>query len=86
MSSGPVDEKPLFISIGVNFAEIRSEIQFFSFNTMHLKMSSAKFWQFCLLVLDALTTELRLGHELDFASIVFSWMVLIIHAHRLNRR
>ena len=33
---------------GTNFIEIRSKIQNFSFIKMHLKMSSAKWWPFCL--------------------------------------
>ena len=31
---------------GTNFGEILSEIHTFSFKTMHLKMSSAKWWKF----------------------------------------
>ena len=31
-----------------NLSEILSEIDTFSFKKMHLKMSSAKWWQFCL--------------------------------------
>ena len=39
----------LFIqTLGTNFSEILSEIHAVSFNKMHLKMSSAKWRQFCL--------------------------------------
>ena len=39
----------LFIrSLGTNFSEILSEIHIFSFKDMHLKMSSAKWRQFCV--------------------------------------
>ena len=33
---------------GTNFRKILSGIHIFSFQKMHLKMSSAKWWQFCL--------------------------------------
>ena len=35
---------------GTNFSEILSEIHIFSFKKMHLKMSSAKWWPFCLVL------------------------------------
>ena len=35
-------------SLGTNFSEILIEIQTFSFKKMHLKISSAKWWPFCL--------------------------------------
>ena len=38
----------LIWTVGTNFSEILSEIHIFSFKKMHLKMSSAKWWQFCL--------------------------------------
>ena len=38
----------LFRSLGANFSEILSKIHTFSYKKMHLKMSSAKWWQFCL--------------------------------------
>ena len=39
----------LFIqTLGTNFSEILIEIHTFSFKKMHLKMSSAKWQQFCL--------------------------------------
>ena len=34
-------------NLGTNFSETISEIHTFSFKKMHLKMSSAKWWQFC---------------------------------------
>ena len=34
-------------NLGTNFSETISEIHAFSFKKMHLKMSSAKWWQFC---------------------------------------
>ena len=38
----------LIWTVGTNFSEILSEIHTFSFKKMHLKMSSVKWWQFCL--------------------------------------
>ena len=38
----------LIRTLGTNFSEILSEIHIFSFKKMHLKMSSAKWRQFCL--------------------------------------
>ena len=38
----------LIQSIGKNFNEILSEIHTFSYKKMHMKMSSAKWWSFCL--------------------------------------
>ena len=39
----------LFIGpLGTNFSEILIEIHTFSFKKMHLKMSSGKWWPFCL--------------------------------------
>ena len=35
-------------TLGTNFSEILSKIHTFSFKKMHLKMSSAKWWLFCL--------------------------------------
>ena len=35
-------------TLGTNFSEIFSNIHTFSFEKMHLKMSSAKWWQCCL--------------------------------------
>ena len=35
-------------TLGINFSEILSEIHIFSLKKMHLKMSSAKWRQFCL--------------------------------------
>ena len=37
-----------FCQLGINFSEILIEIQTFSFEKMHLKMSSAKWRPFCL--------------------------------------
>ena len=34
--------------LGTNFSEILIKIHTFSFNKMHLKMSSSKWWTFCL--------------------------------------
>ena len=38
----------LIWTVETNFSEILSEIPTLSFKKMHLKMSSAKWWQFCL--------------------------------------
>ena len=38
----------LIRTLGRNFSEMWSEIHTFSIKKMHLKMSSAKWWQFCL--------------------------------------
>ena len=38
----------LFGPLGTNFSEILIEIYTFSFKKMHLKMSSGKWWPFCL--------------------------------------
>ena len=35
-------------TLGTNFSEILSEIHTFSFKKMHFKMSSGKWWPFCL--------------------------------------
>ena len=41
--------EPMLIgSLGTNFSEILIEILKFSFKKMHLKISSAKWWPFCL--------------------------------------
>ena len=37
-------------TLGTNFSEILSEINTFSFNKMHLRMLSAKWQQFCFLI------------------------------------
>ena len=45
----PLTEPMLWYwTIGTNFSQILSEIHTFSFEKMHLKISSAKWWQFCL--------------------------------------
>ena len=38
----------LIQTLGTDFNEILSEIHIFSFKTMSFKMSSAKWWPFCL--------------------------------------
>ena len=38
----------LIRTLGTNFSEILSEIEAFLFKKRHLKISSAKWWQFCL--------------------------------------
>ena len=38
----------LIAQLGTNFSEIIIEIRRFSFKKMHLKMSSGKWWSFCL--------------------------------------
>ena len=46
--------------LGTNFIEILIEIYIFSFQKMHLKMSSGNWWQFCL-GLNVLTHDPILG-------------------------
>ena len=40
--------KLFYQTLGTNFSEILIEIHIFSFKKMHSKMSSGKWWQFCL--------------------------------------
>ena len=56
----------LIRTLGTNFSEILSEIHIFSFRKLHLKMSSGKWWLFCL-SLNVLRLLLHLpGEQLSF--------------------
>ena len=65
--------------LGTNFSEILIEIHTFSFKKIHLKMSSGKWWPFCL-GLNVLKSELRLkfGDESFILENCLLWMKFYI--------
>ena len=77
----------LIWTMGTNFSEILSEIHTFSFKKMLLKMSSAKWWQFCLSlnVLNAHSSKYAIWH-INFGHDCFSlYLVLLSSESYLNQ-
>ena len=71
--------------LGINFSEILIEINTFSFNKMHLKMSSAK-WRLFLVglnVLNLYNTRDRRGYVLTL--LVFRTIIWIASTHHCDR-
>ena len=64
----------LIQTLGTNISEILSEIHKFAFKEMHLKMSSGKWWLFCL-GLNMLTLNVRGPIYLGFTRSI-SWLLM----------
>ena len=64
----------LIQTLGTNISEILSEIHKFAFKEMHLKMSSGKWWPFCL-GLNMLTLNVRGPIYLGFTRSI-SWLLM----------
>ena len=73
----------LIRTLGTNFSEILTEIHIFSFKKMHLKMSSAKRWPFCLGLNELMLNDMYTGSANLRASGYDSsvWIKLILSFH-----